>query len=295
MTLTQLKTFLWVAKLGGFRRAAEKLHTSQPAISARIGGLEEQLGVPLFERASGGVTLTAKGRELLVDAEKIVALAESTRRRIGAPEAHSGVLRLGVSETIVHAWLSRFLARFSSVFPNVDLDLAVDVSVNLRDGLLNRSLDLAFLMGPVSEYSVTNIDLSEFRLAWFAAGPVAELARRGDIEAVFARYPVITFARNTRPFSEIKTALFERYGPGTRLFPSSSLAACFQMVRDGVGIGALPAELAAVHVRGGSMVEVDLDWQPGALRFTASYVSDPVDSLTQSAAELAAEIASEAS
>lgn len=291
MTLTQLKTFLWVAKLGGFRRAAGKLHTSQPAISSRIAGLEHQLGVTLFERAAGGVTLTAKGRALLVDAEKIVALAESIQRTIGAPEAYSGVLRLGVSETIVHAWLPRFLARFSSQFPNVDVDLAVDVSVTLRDGLLNRSLDLAFLMGPVSEYSVANIPLSEFRLAWFAGGAVAELARAGDTEALFDRYPVITFARNTRPFSEIKAALYQRHGPGTRLFPSSSLAACFQMVRDGVGVGVLPAALAVESVRLGEIEQVAMGWTPESLRFTASYVSDPVDMLAQSAAELAAEIA----
>lgn len=103
MNLVQIRTFLWVAKLGGFRRAAEKLHTSQPAISSRIAALERALGVSLLERGASGVQLTPKGRELLDYAEKLVQIAETARHRVGEPAAYSGVLRLGVSETIVHA------------------------------------------------------------------------------------------------------------------------------------------------------------------------------------------------
>ena len=50
MTFDQIKTFLWVARLGGFRKAAERLNLSQPAISTRIANLEQELRVPLFER-----------------------------------------------------------------------------------------------------------------------------------------------------------------------------------------------------------------------------------------------------
>ena len=72
MNFEQIRTFLWVAKLGGFRKAAEKLNTSQPPVSARIAALEDRLGAALFERGQGGVRLTAKGRELLSYAEKLV-------------------------------------------------------------------------------------------------------------------------------------------------------------------------------------------------------------------------------
>jgi DNA-binding transcriptional LysR family regulator len=53
MTFDQIRTFLWVARLGGFRKAAERMHLSQPAVSTRIANLEDELRVPLFERGPG--------------------------------------------------------------------------------------------------------------------------------------------------------------------------------------------------------------------------------------------------
>ena len=233
MKLTQLKTFLWVAKLGGFRRASEKLHTSQPAISARISALEDALGARLFERGATGITLSAKGHELLAYAEQVEMLVDTIRHRIGSAAVFEGVLRLGVSETIVHSWLPRFLTRLSSDYPLVDVELTVDVSAALRDDLLNRALDLAFLMGPISEYSVSNLELPGFPLSWYAGGRIAEAARSSAGADLISRYPVVTYARNTRPYREIRAELQRRHGPVVRIFASSSLAACFQMVRDG--------------------------------------------------------------
>jgi len=63
-SLRQLETFVWEATLGNFRKTAEQLNTTQPAISTRIAGLEEMLNVKLFERDTGSVHLTAKGQEL---------------------------------------------------------------------------------------------------------------------------------------------------------------------------------------------------------------------------------------
>lgn len=291
INLQQIKTFLWVAKLGGFRRAAEKLYASQPAVSARIASLEEALGVPLLERTTGGVRLTSKGQDLLGYAEQLTLLVETIEERIGDPAEFEGVLRLGVSETIVQSWLPVFLARLRELYPKVNLELSVDVSVNLRDDLLSRALDLALLMGPVSEYSVTNLELPDFPIAWYVGGRIAEEAVPGDPEELLLQHPVITYARNTRPFSEIKAELLRRYGPSTRLFPSSSLSACFQMVRDGVGIGTLPVALASGAVQRGELFELPLPWRPKALQFTASFVSEPSSLMARRTAELAQETA----
>ena len=307
MKLTQLKTFLWVAKLGGFRRASEKLHTSQPAISARISALEEALGARLFERGATGISLSAKGHELLAYAEQVEMLIDTIRHRIGSAAVFEGVLRLGVAETIVHTWLPRFLTRLSSDYPMVDVELTVDVSVALRDDLLNRALDLAFLMGPISEYSVSNLDLPGFPLSWYAGGRIAEAVRTGagsgsgsgsgtgPAADLVPRYPVVTYARNTRPYREIKAELQRRHGPSARIFASSSLAACVQMVRDGVAVGTLPETLAEPRLQAGEMIEVAMGWRPADLRFTASYVSDPTNLLAAAAAELAQSVAADES
>ena len=75
MNFKRLETFIWVATLGSFRKAAERQNTTQPAISNRIAALEEELGVQLFERDSGRTMLTTRGQELLPYAEKIVSMS----------------------------------------------------------------------------------------------------------------------------------------------------------------------------------------------------------------------------
>jgi len=133
MNLKQIETFLWVATLGSFRKTAERLFTTQPAISTRIATLEDELGVRLFERDHGAVRLTAKGQELLPHAESVLRTTERLRAKAGDRAAMTGVLRLGVSETIVHTLLPEFLARLHEAMPQVDVELSVDVTVNMRD------------------------------------------------------------------------------------------------------------------------------------------------------------------
>ena len=73
VTIHEIETFVSIARRGGFARAAESLHRSQPAISRRVEMLEQQLGTPLFERVRGGVILTEAGRTLLPYAEAALA------------------------------------------------------------------------------------------------------------------------------------------------------------------------------------------------------------------------------
>ena len=103
------------------------------------------------------------------------------------------------------------------------------------------AIDLALLLGPVSEYSVDNVELPDFALAWYAAAGTepSEGSAAGYLER-----PVITYARNTRPYRELKALLLERVGPSAALFPSSSLSACLRLVEAGLGVAALPEALA---------------------------------------------------
>lgn len=288
MNIQQIKTFVWVVKLGGFRKAAEKLHTSQPSVSARISALETGLGATLLERGAGGVRLTRKGQEFLAYAEQFLRMTDTMQARFASADELTGNLRLGVSETIVHSWLSRFLSEFSNRFPKIDVDIQVDVTLNLRDALLNRAIDLAFLMGPVSEFTVTNIDLPDYDLAWFAA---SSLNHADGLDELIKTVPIVTFARTTRPFNELRDRLFETHGPDVRLFPTSSLSAGFEMIRDGVAIGALPEALASEFVERGEIVELPSIWTPPSLPFTASFVSDPPNFLAERASRIASRIA----
>ena len=93
MELYQLRSFAAVAEAGHLTRASEKLHISQPALSAQIKALEDELGVALFERTPSGMTLTTAGQRLLPEATKVVTAAGEWSPWAG-PAAREGRRRL---------------------------------------------------------------------------------------------------------------------------------------------------------------------------------------------------------
>ncbi|MBL4786432.1 MAG: LysR family transcriptional regulator [Cohaesibacteraceae bacterium] len=283
MTLEQLRTFLWVARLGGIRRAAQEMNISQPAVSARIASLEEMLGVSLFIRAQRGVSLTKQGVMLRDHAEKIADIVERIKAEIMPPEAVNQLLRIGVSESIVQLWLSKILAELYGNYPNIKIEVSVDITTNLRQQLLDRSLDLAILMGPVSEYNIDNIDLPLVELSWYCAA--------GNEVPDLSTTPVVSYNRNSRPYREVRKALLDRYGPTTQVFSSSSISAGLEMVGSGIAVGMFPTLVGEEMVQRGKIVEFDPGWKLTPLQFTASYIGDPRNEICVQAARIAVEVA----
>lgn len=283
MTFEQIRTFLWVARLGGFRKASERLHLSQPAVSTRIANLENELQVSLFERAPGRLILTKQGQQLLNYAEQILFVEEEIKHRVGASAKVEGLFRIGASETIAQAWLPDFLQAFATAYPSVNVDLTVDISGSLRDGVIERRLDLAFLMGPVSEFSVKNVALPRFDLHWYRA------AHLGDVD--LAQIPVISYSSRTRPHRELTSALAGRVGPKMRVFTSASLSASLRMIAAGIAVGPYPRVLATPLIAAGEVEEFDPDLPLSPLEFTASYLAEPRSVLVETSAEIAQQVA----
>src|SRR5512140_2141844 len=99
-----------VAEALSFRRAAEKLHLAQPALSTQIKSLEGELGVRLFERTTRSVELTQAGRVLVEEARAVLAAAAQAERRVKrAEEGLVGLLRLGIIAPTANAWLAEIL------------------------------------------------------------------------------------------------------------------------------------------------------------------------------------------
>ncbi|HEV8035841.1 LysR family transcriptional regulator [Yoonia sp.] len=283
MTFDQIKTFLWVARLGGFRKAAERLNLSQPAVSTRISNLEQELRVPLFERGLGEPVLTKHGALLLSYAEQMLFVEEEIKQRVANPSETEGLFRVGASETIAQAWLPDFLKAFSEQYPRVNVDLAVDISLNLRADLLDRKLDLALLMGPVSEFSIENVALPAFDLHWYraASNPQEDLSQ----------IPIISYSSQTRPHRELMSELSRRIGPKLRVYSSASLSASLKMIAAGIAVGPYPRALADDLLSAGRIVEFDPGFRPSPLDFTASYLSEPRSFLIETSAKIARTVA----
>ena len=285
-TLKQLESFVWVAKLGSFRATAERLNTTQPNISVRISQLESVLGVRLFYRDSGSVALTPIGHSLLGQAERVLQATEDFSQQSIRSDQQAGILRLGVAELISQTWLRDYLLDLRRVFPNVDVELRVDLTINLREELVSRALDLCLLNGPISNFNISNLDLGSVPYLWVAS-PKLDLA--GPDITGLASHAILTHARNTRHFVEL-SAHFRDFGEKpARIVPSSNLAACLQMTIDGIGIAALPRTLVEKQLAGGELAEIPYEWKPSALAFTASFAHTPASFLLRRSAELAAE------
>ncbi len=281
--LKQLETFVWVAKLGSFRRTAERLNTTQPNISVRIAELEAALDVRLFERDAGSVSLTPKGQALLNYAERVLVASEEFSAQSGRAGDQQGVLRLGVTEMIAQTWLRAYLKNLKSEFPNVGVELTVDFSINLRRELVERSIDLAFLNGPITDYNINNINLGTAQMIWVASprlkGPFKTLTQ-------FATQTILCHARNTRSYVEVTAHFRENYGGTARIVSSNSLMACLQMAADGLGIATIPLPMAKPYLQSKTLIRLAYDWTPSALIFTASYAHSPASGLIKRAAEL---------
>src|SRR3954449_12308270 len=113
-----LKTFLIVHHRGGISNAAKALHRTQPAISRRIALLEQELGMPLFERVAGRTVLSDAGRVMVPYAERAVAAAQDAENAVRAlARPDSGPVALAVVGTLAGGRLSEILKRFATEYP----------------------------------------------------------------------------------------------------------------------------------------------------------------------------------
>lgn len=289
--LRSLEVFYWVVKLGGFGRAAERLHMTQPAVSSRISQIEARFNVRLLDRSSHRAPAsTPKGLELYAYAERMLSLRSEMVACLAEAGGLSGTLRFGVSETLVHTLLSNLLRELHQCHPRVTPEITVDHSPNLRAALLAGELDVALLLGPLTEPRVCNETLRDYELAWVASPGLALGAGKLGLAAL-ARWPILSYARGTLPHAQL-AQLFSRTDlPPARIFASSSLASILRMAVDGIGIGVLPRTVADQDLADGRLRLLDVEPALPPLRFTASYLGTPGSGLAETVARLARRVA----
>src|ERR1700736_415493 len=138
MELSDIQTFAAVARTGGITRAAEELNTVQSNITQRVKALEAEIGTPLFERHSRGMTLTGAGRRLLPYAQRMAALSREAMLAARDDGEPKGPLAIGSMETTAAVRLPSLLAEFHRRFPAVQLTLRTaptpDVVASVLDG-----------------------------------------------------------------------------------------------------------------------------------------------------------------
>jgi DNA-binding transcriptional LysR family regulator len=285
-----IETFLWVVTLGSFRGAGQRLNTTQPAISQRIAQLEREMGVRLLNRDSRVVSPTASGRRLMVYAEKLIGLRTEMMAEVGDRSAMRGTLRLGVAETIVHTWLPRLIKSVNSTYPNLSIEIEVDITTNLSARLLAQEIELAFVLGPLSDPGVRNSVLCDYPVS-FVSSPSLGLGKGPFSLRELAKFPIITFARKTQPYETVRSLFNRPELPPIRLHASASLATVIHMALEGLGIAVIPAAIVENELADGRLFELKTDFKIQPLTFCAAWLTSPEQIAVERVAELATKIA----
>jgi len=147
--LSALETLRAVVEHGGVRPAAERLHTVQSNVTARIKRLEQELGVPLFAKRGRRLEPTPGGKVLLEYAERMLLLERQATQAVRQAGNTAGELRLGANETFVALNLPSLLSDMQRHHPGVEVKLTLATSAQLVQEVLAYRLDCAFVGGPV--------------------------------------------------------------------------------------------------------------------------------------------------
>lgn len=146
MDLRNLYTFIQVAELSSFTKAADKLGYSQPTISFQIKQLEQELQTPLFERIGHTVSLTNKGKELLQYAQKIYQLLEEMNTSSQKDSILQGNLRIGMADSLCHPIIVKNFANFKEQYPNISLTISTASTSELYKLLDRNEVDVICTM-----------------------------------------------------------------------------------------------------------------------------------------------------
>ena len=151
-TLDQLRILHAISNEGSFKKAAEKLYISQPAVSLQVQNLERQLNTPLFYRDKRKARLTETGQLLIKYGDRILSLCEETCRALD--ELHTlqaGGLIIGASQTTGTYLMPRLIGIFRNKYPQIGVELQVHSTRKISWGVANGNIDLAVVGGEIPQ------------------------------------------------------------------------------------------------------------------------------------------------
>lgn len=241
MDAADLKVFEAVARTGGIGRAAQELHTVQSNVTARVRRLEEELGVPLFERHHRGVSLTSAGRRLLPYALESARLLAEARRSVEDGPDPRGTVTLGSLETTAAFRLTPILVAFSEECPQVEVSLSTGTTGSLVTDVLEHRLEGAFVAGPIRHPDLFEEPIVTEELAFISAPSVTMEALR----AAPGGPKVLVFRTGCSYRQRLDELLASKGIKRYRLLEFGTLDGILGCVSAGLGITLLPRGVVA--------------------------------------------------
>lgn len=250
VTWARLRTFATVAETGSIRGAAEKLHVTEPAVSAAVGSIERQLGVELLSREGRGIRLTESGRTYARYCRTLLGLAEEAAAAVRTPA--TGRLRIGAVATAGETVLPRLLAGFRDRYPEVDLSLSVRPRDDLFAELEQHETDLAIAGRPPRGSGLVSV-------ATRPNGLVVVTGPGYDVPPASATWLLRGQGSGTRSTC---LALLEQRQWEPPTLTLGTLGAVLAAAREGLGLTLVHADAVAGALREGSLRVVPVTGTP---------------------------------
>jgi DNA-binding transcriptional LysR family regulator len=258
MDFDQLETFLEVARLSSFSRAAEKRFRTQPAISAQIRSLEEEVGARLLDRTGGKVSLTSPGKEFQKYAEEAVQARRNILLHLAEMErVPRGEIVVGANEATCLHILPEVFASFKQQYPSVNVSINRSEHTRILEQIFDNSIDFGIVSLPVSDNRLTVVPIHKDELVVITdpQHPLAKL-KAVTVEQV-AEYPLL-LPQSGRTREAIENALSER-----RLKPNISMELdsselMKRFVAAGLGIGFIARSSVLEDIRAGVLAALPI-------------------------------------
>ncbi|ETQ98032.1 LysR family transcriptional regulator MumR [Acinetobacter baumannii] len=293
MNLKNLEAFYWVVTLNSFNKAATKLQTTQPAVSQKITSLENELGFKVLDRSLRQFKLTHKGMTLFKYAEKFMRLETDLVAELTENQHLTGTIRLGVSETIVYTWLVEYIEKVQQEFPKVSVEIVVDLTPNLQEGVRTGDLDMAFLLGPTLAFECIEQSLCNFELSFLAApsfkGGIGQMSFKALMSHTILTYPKITY-----PYKELKAKMKEKGIDEPLSITSYSLATLLRLAEQGLGIAVVPTLTALKEITDGRLEILNTPIRLKIFHFTSIYIHGNDVALKEKLTEVAVQVSESA-
>ena len=254
MELRQLRYFVAVAEELHFRRAAQRLHISQPPLTRQIAALEAELGCRLLERTRRRVELTAAGEAFLRQARTMLGeleVAVSTARAIGAGQA--GVLRIGFVGSALSSIVPAAVQRFRRARPDVEVQLRERSTTQALRALASGELDVGLVRPPIDgdDTLLAEFVMRERTIAAIPTGHELAALRRIPL-ARLAAQPLVMFPRGQAPgFHDLLIGRMAATGTTPHVVQyAPEMLTIIGLVAAGIGVSPVPESVAHVGLDG---------------------------------------------
>ncbi len=247
MTLKQLEYFLAIAETESITQAAELLHVSQPPLSLQLKALEDEFGVPLFERTRKGLTITQSGRLLEQRAQEIFELINQTINEVRSKTVSPRVeIRVGAVNSVSNRLIPSWIYTYKCSNPNVDIQVSESSTTDILFSLDERKIDLGIVREPFNKTRYNYRQIHDEALGSHDSDCFVALADPGFYAS---------FEEDTIPLSELRDfplllhrryiSMFTKYCKSCDFIPNiicknNDVMSLLSWAKAGIGIAVLP-------------------------------------------------------